>query len=504
MNILDLPENAFRNILYYIENQEVYFTIRSVCRIFKTHSEGYVQLDAKFFLVNLPNDLLLLSQEYENVPAMKNYGRLQQDIPACCILYIFRKYNFARSFYAKNFNPLQLIFYKDSKKFDRIIKILEQYSLLRMVNNSRVLYDIVYVSETEERNTQYYLPSMKGNQIRLRRNTFSWGGRSLRIQQYCHEYNERWMEIGCNEVECSRHNMGRIVARLNFRSLNLIFHEKGMHILKIGKDVTNNVILKHPTWKRTNLGEKTRFADKMFKQYKRDDELYKYQLRQLKYKGIGNEFLWTTCVPMYDPLFSVTAISKEKFIMFAPNPSFIKDGVWCTYCVEHRCVEHLPVEEPSGEEEEYWNVTPKMKLWEGEILKNENVVQWKEITINFWDTDSTKFRFNPICFKLGNYLYIVGGRRLNLHVRTGVDSNSHSTCDRYDFEKKTYCSTKYRLPCDAYMYHCDLQQVVTNQKQTQAIILTENKEIISFTEDEGFEQIFCNCNYQFRNIFPYV
>ena len=111
MNILDLPENDFRNILYYIENEEVYFVVRNVCRIFRKHSEKYVQLHSKFLFV-----------------ASISLGRhiVLPDVIHYCILYIFRMSNNTKTIYWQKFHPIPDV-YIDRNQFD--IQMFEESKL---------------------------------------------------------------------------------------------------------------------------------------------------------------------------------------------------------------------------------------------------------------------------------------------------------------------------------------------------------------------------------------
>ena len=52
MNILGLPENIFLNLFLYFEDNDVYFTLRSVCRRFRMCANAYIKLEAKFFLIS--------------------------------------------------------------------------------------------------------------------------------------------------------------------------------------------------------------------------------------------------------------------------------------------------------------------------------------------------------------------------------------------------------------------------------------------------------------------
>ena len=51
MHILELPEVTIRNIFDYLEDNEIYFVMRKVCRTFKMCSDGYLQIHSKFMLL---------------------------------------------------------------------------------------------------------------------------------------------------------------------------------------------------------------------------------------------------------------------------------------------------------------------------------------------------------------------------------------------------------------------------------------------------------------------
>ena len=43
-NILDLHECIFREIFDNVDHHELYFTVRSVCRVLKSYVESYIEL----------------------------------------------------------------------------------------------------------------------------------------------------------------------------------------------------------------------------------------------------------------------------------------------------------------------------------------------------------------------------------------------------------------------------------------------------------------------------
>jgi len=50
INILDLPESIFREIFDYLDHGELFFTIKSVCRLLETYVELYIELGGEFIL----------------------------------------------------------------------------------------------------------------------------------------------------------------------------------------------------------------------------------------------------------------------------------------------------------------------------------------------------------------------------------------------------------------------------------------------------------------------
>ena len=50
INILDLPESIFRKIFNYFDHGELFFTIKSVCRLLETYVELYIELGGVFIL----------------------------------------------------------------------------------------------------------------------------------------------------------------------------------------------------------------------------------------------------------------------------------------------------------------------------------------------------------------------------------------------------------------------------------------------------------------------
>ena len=51
MQLLDLCESIWYNIFQYLQNDEMYFTLRNVCRLIKCYADAYLQIDYSFLLV---------------------------------------------------------------------------------------------------------------------------------------------------------------------------------------------------------------------------------------------------------------------------------------------------------------------------------------------------------------------------------------------------------------------------------------------------------------------
>ena len=88
MHILDLPEIIFLHLFLYFEDSAVYFTLRRVCRRFRSCSDSYIKLEAK----------LLLFRD-----AFNPYYSLPSLTPK--ILYLFRKNQMIKPFLSKTNTP---------------------------------------------------------------------------------------------------------------------------------------------------------------------------------------------------------------------------------------------------------------------------------------------------------------------------------------------------------------------------------------------------------------
>ena len=120
-------------------------------------------------------------------------------------------------------------------------------------------------------------------------------------------------------------------------------------------------------------------------------------------------------------------------------------------------------------------ITYNQKLWEAVITDETEDLKFKAINSN-----PVQPRLNPMCFKLGDNVYIAGGGIIHtaeniIDCCTGFDKSSyimgeklwhHLCCDRYHVKERKYYRTEHRLP---FLFE-GFSRVATDQSETFCII----------------------------------
>ena len=153
----------------------------------------------------------------------------------------------------------------------------------------------------------------------------------------------------------------------------------------------------------------------------------------------------------------------------------------------------------------YNNVAPNIILWQGNLSNDGIHVDWMRINI---ECDVGSNRLEPLCFKLNDNLYIVGGysefdeidedwcNRKNPWLAESERTSRFRWCDRYNLKQGTYHQNVYYIP---YSVNSDSNMVATDAKETFALIgdpIERNRPLI-FTEDEGFTDAPPGFNFKF-------
>ena len=395
MNILDLPENIFLNLFPYLEDNEVYLTLRSVCKRLRIYCESYIKLEAKFHLI-------------------------REEYPFCAsfwVLYFFRKNQRMEPFYFKSTIPVT--------GWKSEIGIKHDY-FTRGFNRGEY-----YTSFGTEHNGKIIAGSYSLSRSRHKEFT---------KQYFFYEYTQKtkeWNQLPSTNKEIKCAPKGVILAKCTVGNSDLVFFDTGLHILE----------LPEKTIARTTFN----FISSLFQNVKRDEYYPTINVRILRYIQTGKLF---NCFEFA----SVVSLTKDKFILVAPNSSIIHN--------EYNVVD----DKFQRYNKEYFKSTPKMKIWEGLVLENKSCVRWSEIEMNQDDNDSRHLRIRPICFKIKNNLYIVSSlvcgeysedeylnsrfcKDYTIYAKDHEGYKAHSTCDRYDIIEKKYYSTDYHYPFGAYPIH---------------------------------------------------
>jgi hypothetical protein len=237
-----------------------------------------------------------------------------------------------------------------------------------------------------------------------------------------------------------------MITNFSTRDSTLIFQVKVLRILRNTGNSRSS--------RRTNLDSK------LPKHTKIENKARSFQVMNMNYMG-KNQLCHCS---------SVTQITKDQFMVIPPF--------------------------------RHWKKNHIMEMLEGVILENENCVKWNEIEIELDNLDTRHLRYNPICFKLKDNLYIAGGytyeSSLYSFYKDGL-VRVNSTCDRYNLVEKKYYSTTFYWPINTDNFHgphgaVTLSKVVTNVTETLAVIIIANevgRKMILFTEDTGFEMFTC-------------
>jgi len=446
-----MPENIFRNIFFYLEEHEIYFNLRNVCRQLRLYSGGYVKLDAKFLLLH--GEVVL--------PCSSGFAWM---------LYIFTLNRAVTSLYWK---PLSLshIYPKENKKYNKMGESNFTIAHFGSVSNGSII---------------------AGSFILSRWNEFELLYRTI----VCYEYNQcdqKWLRLSPTNPECSHTRIGVVLANFSIEDLHIIFHQRGMVILKLLKQTKRNVSSDFSSLTEIEV----------------HDGSQEFEVKNIDYNFSELNFsLLFSCA-------TVTPITKRKFIIFGPNPVLDFQNILVNDISNRQVRETF--------KEGHMEFAPMMKLLEGVLSENENSVKWREIEINEEDVDSSYFRLYPICFKLKDDLFIAGGfthdQICTSMGNTLVLHKEHSTCGRYNLADKEFYPTNYVWPlCRThqvwmgidYPYNRNhdilFNRVVTNIEETLAVILIRNDVTcnpsnncihnddhdvcqIVFTTDRGFEII---------------
>ena len=419
MNILELNEDILREIFSYIDYSELYFMLRQVCRHFKKHVDNFVELAAVFMFVHSPGNPSIL-------------------------FYTFKKYNHIVS-----------VYYKDGPPLPRPKVALPTSSILKFDVGSfggnikgKVIVGVYY--------TEVIKQLSKRSKVRL-----MFSAVALQRQQHCYltEYRadkNKWVPIESTDIKgiygadcvmysCSTANS--IVALEEVKGR--LFNRSRMEMdLEEGALQNNNCVRNF----HFNIENK-----KDFPTY--GNTTIQNLIRQItyRYKPISAR---TNLSPLPFPL---NTIKESSIVQIDEDKILFVGGV------------------------NYGN-TPNMTLWQGKLSTEKN--SSTSSSSNIMDGSNTSFamswtslsaqisrpRLMPLCFKLKNNVFIVGGESTN--------GEEHLCYDRYNTEEMKLYNGSHELPFPINGKH----RVVTDAKETFAVIITTDvaSEPVIFTEDQGF------------------
>ena len=228
MHILDLPENVLLNLFLYFEDNEVYSTLRLVCRRFRICSNSYIKLEAKFLLIR----------------------NTFQSYASSWILYFFKKNHAVTPFYSKSTIPPKMW------KFDKNSNYMDSFP--DGLNSTTFGMEI-------------------GDQIVAGTYSISASRPKQCIKQYfCYEYKretKEWNRLSVNNKEIQTTQRGIILTKCTIGNSDLVFFKHGLHILELAEEDI-------PA-KRTN------FIHSLFQNVKRQPSSQTFNVRSIGYLSPG-------------------------------------------------------------------------------------------------------------------------------------------------------------------------------------------------------------------------
>ena len=440
-HILSLHEEIFRNIFCFLSEEEVYFTVRRVCRQLKCYVENYIELAGNFFLSYGPGSSTKI------LCVFKRNGAIVS------ICYRTSRIIVPHPNIGLNYNNISSKFYFGGGSFGVAIQ-------------GKLVVGINYWED--DKNLEAY-------------SQYSY--HYDKAKSYLVEYEEgsnTWLEVEKYNFHNTPENFHFQVTRPfenNFLTTCLADTILGTAILILRSE--------------HNVGSSIIFHDlNPRKQCHNVNKRSGYK----PLSGING------CT-IFDPS---NPLTNEAPIWFQQDLE-VKDITECA-------IVHSTFNEVMLVGGKFGRSKLNPKLWKMKLQKchrkdGSTHYQWAANPISL-----VKTRIRPICFKLGNNIYIAGGQTLNESDEcTCVEGDYYQELDKDGIMKcfSRYCKSnnkwksllccdKYDILADEYYESCyflpwcinDVDKIATDSNETFAIITRRNKgQCLIFTEEKGFHEI---------------
>ena len=193
MELIDLCESIWYDIFKYLQDDEIYFTLRKVCRRIKRYADAYVQIDCLFLIVHgcRPSSSRTFSSEVVTETITSK------------IVYVFRRFQHPISSLSSKFLP-PLIYHHRSDT-----KNLTTTDHFGITLNNRIIVGNFCVTETR---SKIILNSHK-------------------FYEY-NQYHNHWGFLS-TDVNDSSKTIGSMITRVTFPNYGRVqFHERGLQLLQ--------------------------------------------------------------------------------------------------------------------------------------------------------------------------------------------------------------------------------------------------------------------------------
>ena len=225
--ILDIPENVFRIVFKYLEDDDIFFTLRPVCLQLKRYADEHIKLEGKFLLIPDSMD----DPKESKTPF---------------ILYIFSNIQSVLSTCSKPFRPYSICqnYERSYRKFPSISNT--QFTPFGTICSGRLILGNCCVVEG------------------------AFG------KSNCYEYNlekGEWNQSSSNDIRTCA-GQGVVLNSFFLQDSGFIFHEKSMHLLELKE--------KRKSRNAKNAIEKIENEEPISSTH------FILRAKNLNYRGIGN------------------------------------------------------------------------------------------------------------------------------------------------------------------------------------------------------------------------
>ena len=456
LTLLDLHEDIFRIIFRYLDDAEVYFTVRVLCQKLKNYVDAYIQLGGIFMLAGEPNKM-------EHV-SIKN--------PTFCtkLLHVFKQNGKVSSIgCSTTMSAIPVPICKKKSQRNKHNRTSTHYSLEYDIGsfgvkfNGKIVVGIYYTEysgweSSWERNKTNLGSDCYLAEYDKTKNTWT----QIRPNPTCYNKTDVIGQIadatGDNQVVLTSCPIGDSILMLTWKSLKYFVNDENdqeIHIRRLDLNVTDE-----PKW---SILASTMLREKYCRNPVQTISSYCNAFNNnLTAPRNSNEIMrhctLCTITPMHDQC-TITQVANNKVILLG-GANYFKQ--------------------------------PNHRLWEGTLTKDQKTITWTSMKLG-----PIKARIRPICFKLKENLYIAGGQPIEATNNGSSDSKTNRTsllcCDVYNLQEKKLTKSVHFLPYPV----DDVDKIATDADETFALITRlsrrtqhgKNGNYLTFTEKYGFEEL---------------